>query len=163
MIPSRRVLHGLILLACLGLVAVLYAPARFSQFHSDDFLNLEQAKQTLEGQQSILTPVNIHFNPLFNLRNLLSLKFFGLNPAPYFISLIFFHLINVALLYGLSIRLLRDARAGWIAALLCGTCASTWGNMWWWSGGGWHNGLFWVLLAVWMLDLFLDTRTQKSL
>ncbi len=92
--------------AILGLGALLYLPALNAFFVADDHLILRKMQE--QGVFGIAsTPGTLFFRPLTSALYYLDYRLWGLNPLPYHLVSLGWHLACIALVYHLTVRWLR--------------------------------------------------------
>lgn len=103
---------------------VVYAPVRHHEFIDfDDGLYVYDNKQVQEGLSfdaiqwafSLVKENNTYWHPVAWLSHMLDCQLFGLNPGAHHLSNLFFHLLNVLLLF---LALLRMTGALWNSAFV---------------------------------------------
>ncbi|MGE5530721.1 MAG: hypothetical protein ACM3VW_01220, partial [Bacteroidota bacterium] len=116
--------------AVAGLAWSAYAPILAAFFRDDDFWWLATAQKWAAGSQSLIyAPAGVA--PLYSLYYLSLYKVFGLNPAPYFLTLLLCHVLVTCLVLGLVWLLTGRFLAGFVgglifAVLYCHQEAVTW-------------------------------------
>jgi hypothetical protein len=112
--------------------AIMYWPILTNYFHADDFGCMYNIANN-GFVEFLLTPNGGH---LLFVRNLIFYAFyrmFGLDPLPYFVSVLLTHLANVLLLFLVIQRLTRSARLATFGATLWGICPLNEGSLGWYS------------------------------
>lgn len=119
---KKYILLSLVLLATFA----IYYPAIFYEFTNwdDDIYMLENpylATFSAENIKNIFTtPINGNYNPLTIFTFAVEKHFFGENPIPFHLNNILLHLLNVALVFFLTMLLRLPLMASALVALLFG-------------------------------------------
>jgi hypothetical protein len=121
--------------AAIVLSTLAYYPVTANFFHNDDFFYLYLLRNE-PSSDFILRPYFGHAVPLRSLTFWLLHLAFGTNPAPYFIVILLTHLLNVTLLFGLTLRLLESAPLAFLAATMWGVSPLHEGAVGWLSAYG---------------------------
>src|SRR5262245_3906022 len=138
-----------------ALAAAVYWPITANYFFADDFLHLYQVDNEPLAKL-LVTPFGGHLYTVSNLAFTLLYRLFGPEPRWYFCAVLLTHLVNVALLQEVVLRLGAAPRAAAAGAALWGTAPVLEGSLGWFSVYG-H-----VLVATALLGVFASVARVAS-
>jgi len=138
-----------------ALAAAVYWPITANYFHADDFLHLYQVVNEPLAK-FLVTPFGGHLYTVRNLAFTLLYHLFGPEPRWYFCAVLLTHLVNVALLQEVVLRLGAAPRAAAAGAALWGTAPVLEGSLAWFSAYG-H-----VLVATALLGVLASAARVAS-
>jgi hypothetical protein len=139
-----QVARWIALPSALLLTALVHSPALRTFFAQDDLIFLAQAAGLEPARVSwwrVLSGA-----PRWQLFHAL----FGVNPLPYHVVNLLFHLLNVALVYAVARRLCSGRQAAWTAATLFGASAIAFTPLHWATGFGEFLAATFALLSLWL-------------
>jgi len=106
-------------------ILISYQPNFRMGFYLDDYVYLERAGRTdwSNALAQIFDPRTqvVWYRPLQSIQYFVQAQFFGNNPNAYHLVNTLYHAINVLLLYGLTWRISRRWRSGFVSALFYAT------------------------------------------
>jgi hypothetical protein len=115
--------------ACAGLV---FLPITGNYFHADDFVDLYQLRNE-DVAHYLLRMYGGHVLIARNSVTLLLHAVFGVDPRGYFAVALLTHLLNVALLYGIALRLTDSWRLASVGAAMWGVAPANEGALGWYA------------------------------
>src|SRR5262245_2705527 len=118
-----------------ALAAAVYWPITANYFFADDFLHLYQVVNDPLAKL-LVTPFGGHLYTVRNFAFTLLYHLFGPEPRWYFYAVLLTHLVNVALLQEVVLRLGAAPRAATAGAALWGTAPVLEGSLGWFSAYG---------------------------
>ena len=138
-----------------ALAAVVYWPITANYFFADDFLHLYQVVNE-PLTKLLVTPFGGHLYTVRNLAFTLLYHLFGPEPRWYFCAVLLTHLVNVALLQEVVLRLGAAPRAAAAGAALWGTAPVLEGSL------GWFPSYGHVLVATALLGVLASAARVAS-
>ena len=150
--------------ALVGIIAInalIYLPPYKDSFVSDDFKQFELVSNFSESPfeaYRILSPfwTGWHYRPVQNLLMLAGLGTFGLNPLPYYVTLLALHTVVIVLLYGVARKYKVSPFASLCVVVLFSLNAPHWQVLGWISSIGIVSAATFSLLAVYIYLSYLE-------
>jgi hypothetical protein len=142
-----------------GLSVVVHGSVLDHFFFFDDFMNLYELR-TSEPLDFVIRPHAGHLSIVRNLVFYLTYAVAGLDPRPYFASVLAIHALNVVLVFGVIRRFSGRTGAAVLAAGLWGVAPVQQGALGWYAVFGHAHALLFLLLVLW--DLAGHERDGRS-
>jgi len=130
--PDDRTMARVAWLLPVACAAIAYFPITGNYFHADDFLDLYQ----LRNDDAAHYFLRMYGSHLLIARHGVTALFdalFGANPLGYFVVVLLTHLVNVAMVYLVALRLSGSWRLACVAAAMWGVAAVNEGALGWYA------------------------------
>ncbi len=157
----------IVLIGIMLLVAIYYVPAYYHSFLLDDYKHIEWSAAYLGKPWNIIKIFSPNetgwlYRPLQRVFFIVQRWTFGLNPAPYYLSLLLLHLINTTLLYALSRKLGVSSFGAAIAICLFALAAIHQDVLGWISSISLLLLGFFSLAAMLQMEIYLSSGRRRS-
>ncbi|MGE5340572.1 MAG: hypothetical protein ACM3SY_03740 [Candidatus Omnitrophota bacterium] len=137
-------------LAIIAFILIVYLPSIHNYLAGDDFEWLDASYGGLKHPSKLLETINHFFRPLIKLTYLFNYAMMKTEPVGYNVCTLAFHLINVALLFLLMVRVTRRLPVAGLTALAYGISAK-YSEVTLWSAGRPDSVLLIFMLGVLIL------------
>lgn len=155
---STTLAYGAVAVAFAGAV---WAPILGNYFHADDYVHLQSIVHA-PWLQWLLEANGGHLLPLRNAIFAATHAVAGTDPRPYFASVLVTHLVNVALLYWLLVRMTSSLRLACLGAAAWGTTPINEGTLGWYAVYGHVLATTFLLVVLLGIVRRLDDRTPVA-